>query len=423
MTIFTQRRRIWASVAAAAAAISMLAAPAESDEDTGGQTTRGLTAPLRSDAKASLPGDAPGVLSDAKALLLQGAPGVLVDVRTPGRTLKVRAGYGNLAERTPVPWNARFRIGSLTKPFVAATVLQLVGEGHLTLHTTVEELLPGVVDRNGNDGSRITVRQLLQHTSGLPEYLLEMPHLFSLEGFQKHRFDMVTPQQAVRLAMRHKPDFAPGTSWSYSNTGYMLAGMIIEAVTGRTWQEEVRRRIVRPLDLTQTLLPGTRAGIPGPNAIGYERFAGPGATVEDPNYSRAINATRQNPSWGGAAGEIISTTRDTQRFLRALINGRLLRPAELAEMQKTVPTNEGFRSNWPGARYGLGLVWIPNSCGGSWAHGGDIMGYMTRNGISADGRRSVMVTINTDTLQRQPGVPAPVGDVTTELIDNALCPA
>jgi D-alanyl-D-alanine carboxypeptidase len=100
--------------------------------------------------------------------------------------------------------------------------------------------------------------------------------------------------------MRPQADFAPGTSWSYSNTDYMLAGMIIEAVTGRTWQEEVRRRIVRPLDLTQTLLPGTRAGIPGPNAIGYERFAGPGATVEDPNYSRAIDATRQNPSWGGA---------------------------------------------------------------------------------------------------------------------------
>jgi D-alanyl-D-alanine carboxypeptidase len=266
MKTATQHRRIFASIAAAAAAISMLASPAAADADTGRHNPRGLAATLQADAEALLP---------------QGAPGVLVDVRTPRRTLKVRAGYGNLTNKTPVPWNARFRIGSLTKPFVAATVLQLVGEGRLSLDTTVEELLPGVVRGNGNDGRRITVRQLLQHTSGLPEYLLEMPHLFSLEGFQKHRFDTVTPQQAVRLAMRHKPDFAPGTSWSYSNTGYMLAGMIIEAVTGRTWQEEVRRRIVRPLDLTQTLLPGTRAGIPGPNAIGYERFAGPGATVED----------------------------------------------------------------------------------------------------------------------------------------------
>jgi D-alanyl-D-alanine carboxypeptidase len=228
-------------------------------------------------------------------------------------------------------------------------------------------------------------------------------------------------QQAVGLALRHEPDFAPGAAWSYSNTGYMLAGMIIEAVSGRTWQEEVRRRIVRPLGLTQTVLPGTRVDIPRPHAIGYERFPGPGATPEDPKYGEAIDATLQNPSWGGPAGDMISTTRDGQRFLRALIGGKLLRPAELAEMQRTVPTNEAWQSILPGVRYGLGLMWIRNSCGGSWSHGGDIMGFMTRNGISPDGRRSVMVTINTDSLQRQPGVPAPVGDVTTKLIDNALC--
>jgi D-alanyl-D-alanine carboxypeptidase len=108
------------------------------------------------------------VQADAEALLPQGAPGVLVDVRTPRRTIKVRAGYGNVTNKTPVPWNARFRIGSLTKTFVAATVLRLVGEGRLSLETTVEELLPGVVRGKGHDGRRITVRQLLQHTSGCP---------------------------------------------------------------------------------------------------------------------------------------------------------------------------------------------------------------------------------------------------------------
>jgi D-alanyl-D-alanine carboxypeptidase len=361
------------------------------------------------------------VQADAEALLPQGAPGVLVDVRTPRRTIKVRAGYGNVTNKTPVPWNARFRIGSLTKTFVAATVLRLVGEGRLSLETTVEELLPGVVRGKGHDGRRITVRQLLQHTSGVPNYTQDLPVLLTLEGFQKHRFDTMTPQQAVGRALRSKPDFAPGTAWSYSNTGYMLAGMIIEAVSGRTWQEEVRRQIVRPLHLTQTVLPGTRVDIPRPHAIGYERFPGPGATPEDPKYGAAIDATLQNPSWGGPAGDMISTTRDAQRFLRALIGGRLLRPAELAEMRRTVPVNEGFQSIWPGAGYGLGLFWIPNPCGGRWSHGGDIMGYTTRNGISADGRRSVMVTINTNSLQRQPGVPAPPLDVTGKLIDNALC--
>jgi D-alanyl-D-alanine carboxypeptidase len=355
-------------------------------------------------------------------LLSQGAPGVLVDVRTPHRTVKVRAGYGNKADKTPVPWNARFRIGSLTKAYVAATVLQLVGEGHLALETTVDNVLPGVVRGNGNDGRRITVRQLLQHTSGLPNYVRDLPKLFSLEAFQKHRFDTVTPQRAVRIAIRRKPDFAPGTSWNYSNTGYILAGMIIEAVTGRTWQKEVRRRIVGPLDLTQTFLPGTKVGIPGPNAIGYEKFPGPGATAEDPNWSPEINATRYDPSWTGASGEIISTTRDTNRFLRALIGGEVLSPAELAEMQDTVPTNKDWRSFWPGIRYGLGLMQIQSSCGPYWSHGGDVMGYTTRNGISADGKRSLMITINTDSMQPRPGVPAPVGEITNQLIDNALCP-
>jgi D-alanyl-D-alanine carboxypeptidase len=404
---FAARSTALAVVAAVVvAALTASTVPAQSGDDTGGHNARGLAATLQ---------------SDAKALLLQGAPGVLVDVRTSAGTVKVRAGYGNVADKTPVPWNARFRIGSLTKTYVAATVLQLVGEGRLSLETTVEDVLPGAVRGKGNDGRRITVRQLLQHTSGLPNYVQELPQISNLEALQNHRFDTVTPKQAVRLAVSHKPDFAPGTSWNYSNTNYSLAGMIIEAVTGRTWQEEVRRRIVRPLDLTQTFLPGTNVGIPGPNAIGYQKFPGPGATDEDPNWSRAIDASLQNPSLAGAAGEIISTTRDTNRFLRALIGGQLLRPAELAEMQRTVPTNEDLAGHLPGARYGLGLMQIQSSCGGYWSHGGDITGYMTRNGISADGKRSVMVTINTDSLERRPGVPAPVGDATNQLIDNALC--
>lgn len=402
MNTTTIRRQTYGAVLAAATALSLLA-------------------PTAATAVEDRPTLRTTLQRDAEALLPQGAPGVLVDVRTPDGTIKVRAGFGNTGTGRPVPWNARFRIGSLTKTFVATTVLQLVGEGRLSLEDTVEDVLPGVVRGHGNDGSAISVRQLLQHTSGLPEYLLEMPHLFSREGFERHRFDTVTPRQAVRLAMRHEPDFAPGTSWRYSNTNYVLAGMVIEEVTGRSWQSEVRRRIVRPLGLDQTTLPGTRAGVPGPHAVGYERFPGPGATAEDPRYGEAIDATRQNPSWGGAAGEIISTTRDTNRFLRALVRGELLRPDELAQMQRTVPTSADFRGNWPGARYGLGLMWVPNSCGGSWSHGGDIMGYKTRNGVSADGERSVMVTINTDSLKREPGVPAPEGDVTRRVIDHALC--
>src|SRR4051812_29209645 len=158
--------------------------------------------------------------------------------------------------------------------------------------------------------------------------------------------------------------------------------MIIKAVTGHDWRTEVRERIVRPLGLRHTYLPGDSPDVPGPHAIGYERFPSPDGTEDDPGYGEPIDATRQNPTWGGSAGEMISTAADGNRFLTALVGGRVLKPAQLAEMQRTVPTNPGFETNWPGVRYGLGLMWIPNPCG-AWAHGGDIMGYQTRNGVSA----------------------------------------
>lgn len=358
---------------------------------------------------------------DADRLLDYGAPGVLAELDTDYRDVRVRSGFGDVAAGTPVPWNARFRIGSFTKPFVSATLLQLVGEDRLSLDDTVERWLPGVVQGNGNDGSTITVRQLLQHTSGLPEYLQGVPWLFDQAGFEQNRLTTVTQEQAVALAMTFPPNFAPGTSWSYSNTNYTLAGMIIEAVSGQRWQDEVDRRIIQPLGLRHTSAPDTSPDLPRPHAIGYERFPGPDATADDPQYGEPIDVTEFNPSVAGAAGEIISTTDDTNRFLRALLQGRVLRPAQLAEMRTTVPASDAFRTNWPGARYGLGLMWVPNPCGGSWGHGGDIPGFQTRNGVTGDGSRSVVVSINTDSFKRLPGVAAPTRDITTDLIDHALC--
>jgi D-alanyl-D-alanine carboxypeptidase len=378
-------------------------------------TSGGATAPAgsRHDLRATLQ-------RDADALLPQGAPGVLVGLDTPRGDLRVRSGYGNVDKRTPVPWNARFRIGSFTKTYVATVLLQLAGEGRLSLDDTVERHLPGVVRGNGNDGRRITVRQLLQHTSGLPEYLTGMPHLFTEAGFLEHRYDTVTPRRAVALAMAQPPEFAPGARWSYSNTNYVLAGMVIERITGERWQEQVRERILRPLGLRDTVAPGTSPRIPRPHAVGYERFPDDPA-AENPVHGEPIDATEQNPSWGGAAGEMISTTDDGNRFLRALMTGRLLKPAQLADLKRTVRTNAQFEQNWPGARYGLGLMWVPNSCGGSWSHGGDIMGFRTRNGVTDDGSRSVVVSQNTDSFVPAPGAPEVTGDTTRTLIDHALC--
>ncbi|MEU4804923.1 serine hydrolase domain-containing protein [Actinosynnema sp. NPDC023587] len=346
-------------------------------------------------------------------LVANGAPGVLVELVTPRGGVKVRSGRGDLRTQAPVPWNAKFRIGSFTKTFLAATLLQLVGEGRLSLEDSVDRWLPGLVSGNGNDGRAITVRQLLQHTSGLPEYVAGMPDLFDEKGFRHARFTTLEPEDAVRLALRSAPDFPPGTGWNYSNTNFMLAGMILEKVTGRTWQHEVTARIVRPLGLHHTSTPGTSPFIPHPHARGYDRFPeeGPGGEV---GYRPVVDVTVMNPSWGGPAGAMISTTEDGNEFLRALMDGRVLRPAQLAEMKRTVPTTEGR------AEYGLGLIKTPTACGSAYSHGGTIHGFRTRNGVTEDGRRSVVVSVNTRTPIAPDGTVQPDGPVEA-LIEHALC--
>jgi D-alanyl-D-alanine carboxypeptidase len=348
---------------------------------------------------------------DADALLAYGSPGVLVEVDTPGHTEKVRSGVGNLATRLPVPWDAEFRIGSFTKTFVSATLLQLVGEGKLSLDDTVGHWLPGVVTGNGNDGDKITVRQVLQHTAGIPDYTNALPELQTQQGFEQNRFRSYTPQQLIAVAMTMPPSFAPGTDWAYSNTDYVLVGMIIQKVTGHSWQHEVTDRIIKPLGLRHTFVPGTSPVIPGPHAAGYMQFSADGPDVD---------VTTFNPSVADAAGEIISSTADSNRFLRALVRGEVLKPAQLAQMETTVPATE-FDPAWPGVRYGLGLLWIPNSCGGEWAHGGDIFGFETRDAVSPDGTRSVVVSLNGDPVGPRPGAPVPTQDPTNGLIDHALC--
>jgi D-alanyl-D-alanine carboxypeptidase len=358
---------------------------------------------------------------DADGLLKFGTPGVLVGLDTAHGDLKVRSGAGNVARRTPVPWDAKFRIGSFTKTFVSATVLQLVGERRLSLDDTVERWLPGVVSGNGHDGRLVTVRQLLQHTSPVPDYVNGISWISDQQAFEENRDRTLSAEALVRLAMSAPPRDLSQGRWSYSNTNYVLLGMIIERVSGHSWREQVRDRILRPLGLRDTTVPDTDPTIPRPHAIGYERFPGPGFTQADPKYGDPIDVTEFNPSLAGAAGAMISTTDDANRFLRALLSGRVLKPAQLAELKKTVPTSEQFQTFLPGARYGLGIMFVPNSCGGAWSHGGDIFGFMTRNGVSSDGSRSVVVSLNTDSLKPDPGVPSPTGDITVDLIDHALC--
>ncbi|MFD5921685.1 serine hydrolase domain-containing protein [Kitasatospora sp. NPDC058201] len=325
-----------------------------------------------------------------------GLPAALASVKgRDGRTRTYTAGTGDLATGSKVPRDGQVRIGSNTKTFTAVVVLQLVAEGKLGLDDFVDTHLPGLVRGEGIDGSTITVRHLLQHTSGLPEY---GNHLDDDEI----RYRYVEPRDLIDIALRYPADAAPGKVWGYSNTNYVLAGLIVQKVTGRPLAEEIDRRIVKPVGLRHTYFPAPGdMTIREPHPKGYHR---------NPTDGPLREYTEMDPSWGWAAGQLISTNSDLNRFFGALLGGELLPDAQLAEMRTTVPV--GGPSD---LRYGLGLTSRALSCGGVyWGHGGDIAGYETRGGVTDDGRAAnVAVT----------GVPWTDAGTkhVLEAVDKALC--
>ncbi|HEX6468604.1 MAG TPA: serine hydrolase domain-containing protein [Streptosporangiaceae bacterium] len=329
---------------------------------------------------------------------VDGGPGALVAVRDRRGRFVLTSGVADVTSHAPVPHDSRFRIGSMTKPFVATVVLQLVGEHRVVLDAPVERYLPGVVRGHGNDGRVITVRELLQHTSGLPDVLAYLTPQEILEDPLAHH-DI---RDLVDIALAHPPTFEPGTGWRYSNTDYLVAGLLIEKVTGHTYGEEIRRRIITPLGLRATYVPDDSPAIPGPHPRGYVR-PGEGAPLMD--------VTAINPTVAGPAGGMISSGTDINRFLDALLGGRLLRPAQLREMMKTRPTG-----NPDGRAYGLGLESRPLPCGGLyWGHGGDMLGYETADGATADGRQAT-VMVNLD-----PGGSHAQDDDMNAAVQTALC--
>ncbi|WP_026413837.1 serine hydrolase domain-containing protein [Actinomadura oligospora] len=328
-----------------------------------------------------------------------GAPGALMEIRDRrGNRTVLTSGVADVKSGAPMRGDVSFRIGSMTKPFVATVVLQLVAEHRVVLDAPVERYLPGVVRGHGNDGRRITVRQLLQHTSGVPDYL----SFFDLKEVIRDPLAHYDVRDLVKLALAHPPTFKPGKGWRYSNTNYLLAGMLIERVTGRSFGDEIRQRIIVPLKLRQTRVPGDDATIPGPHPRGYVR-PGPDAPLTD--------ITEFNPSVASSGGGMISGTTDLNRFLDALVRGRLLPPAQLRQMMRTRPTGDSG-----GRAYGLGLESHPLPCGGLyWRHGGDILGFEALGGVTTSGRQAT-VMVNLD----PGGLPAQEDDM-EKAVETALC--
>ncbi|MFA1549786.1 serine hydrolase domain-containing protein [Actinomadura chokoriensis] len=279
-----------------------------------------------------------------------------------------------VADRTtgrPMRADQRVRVASLTKSFTAAALLSLAAEHRVSLDAPVERYLPGLLDRNGHDGREITVRSLLRHTSGLPD------HMDTFRSTEEFRFRHFEPEELVARALA-LPRPAPG--WHYSTTNYVIAGLIVEKAGGRTLEAEVQRRISEPLRLRDTYWPGDETWIRGPHPRGYVR-------AEDGSYT---DHTAFNVSVAWAGGALISSPRDVNAFYGALLGGRLLPPALLAEMRRTVPADPD--RVWDGASYGLGLIRTPLRCGGAWwGHAGDIDGFTSLAAVGPSGRRVTVV--------------------------------
>ncbi|MGY4960162.1 serine hydrolase domain-containing protein [Streptomyces sp. 900105245] len=285
-----------------------------------------------------------------------GAPAAALLTRDGGHAHYTAAGRG-------IARADHFRAGSVTKTFIATLVLQLAAEHRLSLSDTVERHLPGLLRGPGTDGRHITLRALLTHTSGLPDFTEAT-----------HGTVPLTASQAVRLALLLPP--AHRGRYSYSSTNYVLLGLVVRQVTGRSYATEAERRIIAPLGLTGTSFPGSRTSLPSPHGRAYT--------------ADGSDVTRLDPRVAGAAGELVTTLADLDRFYAALLGGRLLPPRRLREMLDTRAAH---------GAYGMGLFPVRLPCGTTvWGHNGRISGSYVRSAATADGRRVLTFRVNTDAI-------------------------
>ncbi|MFD6184687.1 serine hydrolase domain-containing protein [Streptomyces goshikiensis] len=331
-----------------------------------------------------------------KNTLAVGAPGAMVRVTGSGAPLTQAEGVQDKTTGAAMDPNSRFRIGSVTKTFSAVVLLQLVDEGKLKLDDPVNTYLPGLLPDD-----RITVRHLLTHRSGLADYTNAMFE-HTVPGFEAVRNKVFTYQELVALSLREPRTTQPGVSYSYSNTNFVVVGMLIEKASGRTVAKEYERRIIKPLKLKNTSYVHPSTAIKGAHAHGYLHPDEAGAPL--------VDSTEQTVSWAQSAGAMISTTADLNTFVSGLLGGKLLSSRMLDAMTTVTPTdatNTRF--------YGLGLRRYDLSCGTSvYGHTGTVQGFYTYAFATRDGRRSLAAMANTSNR----------GDANTALggtLDAAFC--
>lgn len=339
---------------------------------------------------------APSDVRDGVRGLVSGPiPGAILFVRQGDRSYTITAGYADKVNKTPMRASDIFPIGSTTKSYTAVLIMRLVEQQKITLDDPVSKYLPGLLP----DGKRITIRELLSHTSGLYDFLedptCKAPYLQGELGFAW------APRQLVGFATSHPLLFAPGTQFSYSNTNYIVLALLAERVGGEPYDEQLRDYIFGPLKLSHTSLPA--GNNPLPDVHGYVGLGAHGKSAS----AAPIDSAALSPSFAWSAGGIRATAEDLADFYRGLFTGKLLPIAQVAAMEDTKAT---------GGQYGLGIfptggnafIWgadtqaINTTCGRAWGHGGNLPGYLDLPISSPDGSRQAVLLVNADpTLMSQ----------------------
>ncbi|MFF5264395.1 serine hydrolase domain-containing protein [Actinomadura viridis] len=331
-----------------------------------------------------------------------GSIGAMATVRDGARVTGFGSGSGTLAPKTALGADTRFRVGSQTKMFVAAVVLQLVDEGKVELDAPIQRYLPGVVRGKGLDPNAITVRHLLQHRSGIKDNLgfVNGDYVQTATLLLNPRWQIKppTPQQMVDEGTKYGKQFEPGGQGVYSNTNYTLLGMLIEKLTGTDLTTAFQRRVIARVGMPATFYPRPgQKSLPGPYTRGYLSIKGvPFADV-----------TGFEPAVWGAAAALVSTGRDMSRFVNALAAGKVVSPARLADMRRTQPVGAND--------YGLGLIAFKTSCGTAWGHTGSVAGYGTQT--MGNGKRALSIGINNTALITDGNAQ----DALKRMTDRALC--
>ena len=310
-----------------------------------------------------------------KSFQQSGVPGAIAKVRTPEGTWVGTLGVANKASGKPMRANMHHRIGSVTKTFTATLLLRAAAEGRLSLDDTIDQYVRGVPN-----GDEITLRQMADMSSGIASYTLD-------EQWEKELFShprkVWKPEKLAQIGIKDSPVFDPGKGWQYSNTNYVMLGLVLEQVTGKPIGKLYRKEIIEPLHLKETSFPNTDPALPKPYDHGY--------TLQGQSNGKPVDTTHWNPSWAWSAGGMISTVDDLLVYGRALGTGEGLLPRE-QQAERLTSFLYGLAPNTPERAYGLGL----DNVSGWIGHTGELPGYNTNVHYHPELHTTMVVEVNND---------------------------